>query len=119
MQGHIARETCCVPTNISCCVPTKSVPTKSAVSPTKFPEVQNACPRYVLPRTLSVCPPIDPQKHGEVGRLAYPFFHSQGLPLGSDAIECSIRQVRDLRLKGNGIFWCEANAESMLQFEHL
>ena len=55
------------------------------------------------------------RKHGEAGRLKYPHFRSLGLPLGSGAIESSIRRVINLRLKGNGIFWREENAEAMLQ----
>jgi hypothetical protein len=54
-------------------------------------------------------------KHGEAGRLKYPTFRAQGLPLGSGAIESSIRRVINLRLKGNGIFWYEDHAEEMLQ----
>ncbi|MCA9020633.1 MAG: hypothetical protein KDA74_10850, partial [Planctomycetaceae bacterium] len=59
------------------------------------------------------------QRHGDAGRLAYPTFRGQGLPLGSGAIESSIRRVINLRLKGNGIFWREDNAESMLQLRAL
>jgi hypothetical protein len=59
------------------------------------------------------------QKHADAGRLAYPTFRGLGLPLGSGAIESSIRRVINLRLKGNGIFWREANAESMLQLRAL
>jgi hypothetical protein len=59
------------------------------------------------------------QKHGEAGRLAYPTFRGYGIPLGSGAIESSIRRVINLRLKGNGIFWREENAESMLQLRAL
>ena len=59
------------------------------------------------------------QKHGDAGRLAYPTFRGKGLPLGSGAIESSIRRVINLRLKGNGIFWRETNAESMLQLRGL
>ena len=47
--------------------------------------------------------------------MAYPTFRGFGLPLESGAIESSIRRVINLRLKGNGIFWREENAESMLQ----
>ena len=54
-------------------------------------------------------------KHGEAGRLQYPTFRAAGLPLGSGAIESSVRRVINLRLKGNGIFWDESNAEAMLQ----
>jgi hypothetical protein len=56
-------------------------------------------------------------KHGEAGRLKYPAFRGKGLPLGSGAIESSIRRVINLRLKGNGIFWCEEHAEEMLHSE--
>jgi hypothetical protein len=55
------------------------------------------------------------QKHGEAGRLKYPTFRSLGVPLGSGAIESSIRRVVNLRLKGNAIYWREENAEAMLQ----
>lgn len=55
------------------------------------------------------------QKHGEAGRLSYPYFRKLGLPLGSGAIESGIRRVINLRLKSNAIFWLEPNAEAMLQ----
>lgn len=55
------------------------------------------------------------RKHGDAGRLKYPHFRSLGVPIGSGAIESSIRRVINLRLKGNGIFWREENAEAMLQ----
>lgn len=55
------------------------------------------------------------KKHGEAGRLAYPTFRKLGLPLGSGAIESSIRRVINLRLKSNATFWREPNAETMLQ----
>jgi hypothetical protein len=54
-------------------------------------------------------------KHGEAGRLQYPTFRRLGLPLGSGAIESSIRRVINLRLKSNGMFWREEHAEEMLQ----
>lgn len=55
------------------------------------------------------------QKHGDAGRLKYPTFRSQGLPLGSGSIESNIRRVVNLRLKGNAMYWSEDNAEAMLQ----
>lgn len=58
-------------------------------------------------------------KHGEAGRLSYLEFKRQGLPLGSGAIESSIRRVINMRLKNNGTFWREENAESMLQLRAL
>ena len=54
-------------------------------------------------------------KHGEAGRLQYPTFRRLGIPLGSGAIESSIRRVINLRLKNNGMFWREEHAEAMLQ----
>jgi hypothetical protein len=59
------------------------------------------------------------QRHGEAGRLDYADFRQHGLPLGSGAIESSIRRVINLRLKGNGIFWLEHHAEEMLQLRAL
>jgi len=55
------------------------------------------------------------RKHGEAGRLKYPTFRALGVPIGSGAVESSIRRVINLRLKGNGIFWREEHAEEMLQ----
>ena len=54
-------------------------------------------------------------KHGEAGHLNYATYARRGLPLGSGAVESAIRRVINLRLKGNGMFWTEENAESMLQ----
>ena len=59
------------------------------------------------------------QRHGDAGRLDYGDFRRRGLPLGSGAIESSIRRVINLRLKGNGIFWLEDHAEEMLQLRAL
>ena len=55
------------------------------------------------------------RKHGEAGRMSYAHFRRIGIPLGSGAIESSIRRVINLRLKSNAMFWREPNAESMLQ----
>lgn len=59
------------------------------------------------------------RRHGEAGRLDYADFRRRGLPLGSGAIESSIRRVINMRLKGNGIFWLEDHAEEMLQLRAL
>ena len=40
-------------------------------------------------------------KHFEAGRLRYNCFRCRGVPLGSGAIESTIRRVVNLRLKGN------------------
>jgi hypothetical protein len=53
-------------------------------------------------------------RHGQDGHLEYATFRRRGLPLGSGAIESAIRRVINLRLKGNGIYWEEENAEAML-----
>lgn len=55
------------------------------------------------------------RKHGEAGRMSYTHFRRLGIPLGSGAIESSIRRVINLRLKSNAMFWREPNAETMLQ----
>lgn len=55
------------------------------------------------------------RKHGEAKRLNYAEYRNLGIPLGSGAIESSIRRVINTRLKNNGTFWLEANAEIMLQ----
>jgi hypothetical protein len=54
-------------------------------------------------------------KHSEAGRLRYNCFRARGVPLGSGAIESTIRRVINLRLKGTGIFWTEENAEAVFQ----
>ena len=53
-------------------------------------------------------------KHLEAGRLDYDLMQRRGLPIGSGAIESAIRRVINQRLKGNGLMWCEGNAEGML-----
>jgi hypothetical protein len=53
--------------------------------------------------------------HGSQGHMDYPMFSLMGLPLGSGAIESSIRRVINLRLKSNAVFWRAENAEPMLQ----
>jgi hypothetical protein len=42
------------------------------------------------------------------------WFRYRGRPLGSGAIASAMRRVINLRLQGNGISWCETNAEAML-----
>jgi hypothetical protein len=54
-------------------------------------------------------------KHSDSGRLRYESFRRRGVPLGSGAIESTIRRVINLRLKGNGIYWTEDNAEAVFQ----
>jgi hypothetical protein len=47
-------------------------------------------------------------------RFAYREVQAMKLPIGSGAIESLIRQVVNLRLKGNGKFWLPENAELIL-----
>jgi hypothetical protein len=54
-------------------------------------------------------------RHAEAGRLRYDCFRCRGVPLGSGAIESTIRRVINLRLKGTSIFWTEENAEAVFQ----
>jgi hypothetical protein len=54
-------------------------------------------------------------KHSDAGRLRYNCFRCRGVPMGSGAIESTIRRVLNLRLKGSGIYWTEDNAEAILQ----
>lgn len=46
--------------------------------------------------------------------MRYDQLRAEGLPIGTGAVESAIRRVVNLRLKGPGIFWEEANAERML-----
>jgi hypothetical protein len=54
-------------------------------------------------------------KHSDAGRLRYSSFRRRSVPMGSGAIESTIRRVINLRLKGNGIYWTEDNAEAVFQ----
>jgi hypothetical protein len=54
-------------------------------------------------------------RHSEAGRLRYNCFRCRGVPLGSGAIESTIRRVINLRLKGTSIYWTEENAEAVFQ----
>jgi len=54
-------------------------------------------------------------KHSEAGRLRYNCFRCRGVPMGSGAIESTIRRVINLRLKGTSIYWTEENAEAVFQ----
>ena len=47
-------------------------------------------------------------------RFEYKRIAVMNLPIGSGSIESLVRQVVNLRLKGNGKFWLEAHAEIML-----
>jgi hypothetical protein len=47
-------------------------------------------------------------------RMAYAKLMAIKLPIGSGAIESTVRRVVNLRLKGPSIFWCRASAEAIL-----
>jgi len=67
------------------------------------------------PNTSVVWTEIDfLERHGQAGHLDYASYRRRGLPLGSGAIESTIRRVINLRMKGNSIFWEKENAEAML-----
>jgi hypothetical protein len=47
-------------------------------------------------------------------RMAYAQLLALKLPIGSGAIESTVRRVVNLRLKGPSMFWCRASAEAIL-----
>lgn len=47
-------------------------------------------------------------------RMQYSSFKGACIPIGSGAIESAIRRVINMRMKSNGMFWLEANAQGML-----
>jgi hypothetical protein len=47
-------------------------------------------------------------------RMVYTKLMAMKLPIGSGAIESTVRRVVNLRLKGPSIFWCRASAEAIL-----
>jgi hypothetical protein len=47
-------------------------------------------------------------------RMQYATFEEAKIPTGSGAIESAVRRVVNMRMKSNGMFWLEVNAESML-----
>ena len=47
-------------------------------------------------------------------RMAYAKLLALKLPIGSGAIESTVRRVVNLRLKGPSMFWCRASAEAIL-----
>jgi hypothetical protein len=47
-------------------------------------------------------------------RMAYAQLLALKLPIGSGAIESTVRRVINLRLKGPSLFWCRASAEALL-----
>jgi hypothetical protein len=48
------------------------------------------------------------------GRMAYAQLVAMKLPIGSGALESTVRRVVNLRLKGPSLFWCRASAEAIL-----
>src|SRR4051812_5897967 len=72
-------------------------------------------------RRMAQAQPFDSAVWGEIeyrakheAHLRYDWVGYRGRPLGSGAVESAIRRVINLRLKGNGIYWREENAEAML-----
>jgi len=54
------------------------------------------------------------EKHEDHCHLDYARYQRRGLPIGSGAVESAIRRVINLRIKGPGLMWKEANAEGMV-----
>ncbi len=75
-----------------------------------FPSTLNATSRNEIQCVINYL-----ERHGKQGHLAYPQFGLLGIPIGSGAVESSIRRVINLRLKSNGSFWKASNAEALLQ----
>src|SRR5437773_10024834 len=46
--------------------------------------------------------------------MQYAAFCAAKVPTGSGAIESAVRRVINMRMKSNGMFWLEVNAEGML-----
>jgi hypothetical protein len=70
---------------------------------------------------MAQAPPVDSGVWVEIeylekheAHLRSDWFRYRGHPLGSGAVERAIRRVVNLRLKGNGIYGREENAEGML-----
>jgi hypothetical protein len=73
-----------------------------------------------MPKASAMWTEIDYlERHGAAGHLDYARYRRRGLPLGSGAIESTIRRVINLRMKGNSIFWKEENAEALLALRGL
>lgn len=47
-------------------------------------------------------------------RMQYASFVAARMPIGSGAIESAVRRIINMRMKSNGMFWLEVNAEGML-----
>ena len=47
-------------------------------------------------------------------RMAYPTFHTRGLPIGSGAVESAAKHVVQVRMKRSGMRWSDAGGEAML-----
>jgi hypothetical protein len=54
------------------------------------------------------------EKHEDHCHMDYALYQRRGLPIGSGAVESAIRRVINLRIKGPGLLWAEANAEGMV-----
>jgi hypothetical protein len=54
------------------------------------------------------------KRNGEKGRMDYGRLAASKMPIGSGAIESTIRRVVNLRLKGASIYWHKKSAEAVL-----
>ena len=47
-------------------------------------------------------------------RMAYPTFHTRGLPIGSGAVESAAKHVVQVRMKRSGMRWSDVGGEALL-----
>ena len=47
-------------------------------------------------------------------RMAYPTFHTRGLPIGSGAVESAAKHVVQVRMKRSGMRWSDAGGQAVL-----
>ena len=78
-------------------------------------ELENLASEQKLPEDHEAFQGIEYLRvHGECEHLRYLMCKRKRITRGSGAIESSIRRVINLRMKGNGIFWKEENAEAFM-----
>ena len=65
-----------------------------------------------LPKTLAYLEKRQTQ-------LQYPIFQAQGWPIGSGIVESGNKLVVEVRLKGSGMHWADANVNPMLALRNI
>ena len=74
--------------------------------------LKGQCPSRTTPETKT--PEFKKSVVKNQSRMAYAKLIAMKLPIGSGAMESTVRRVVNLRLKGPSIFWCRASAEAIL-----